>query len=191
MVKTVEHRDYGRAAFGEVDGTPIGRFSLVATGRGLAYGRFGGGGRRMAEVLSASHADDPADADEHLVTALSELDRYFARELRSFGVALDLRGRTPFQERVLAQLRAIPYGMVASYGAIAEAIGQGDAARAVGAAVGSNPIPVVIPCHRVVRADGALGGYGGGVTRKATLLRIEGLDVTSRTAHGRVLPREL
>lgn len=96
----------------------------------------------------------------------------------AFDVPLDLEGTTEFRRRVWQRLREIPRGRVVSYGELARELGGGSgAARAVGGAVGSNPLPIVIPCHRVVRADGGLGGFGGGLPRKAALLRLEGVDV--------------
>jgi O-6-methylguanine DNA methyltransferase len=105
-----------------------------------------------------------------------QLDRYFSGKLRRFEVPLDLRG-SPFQRRVWEALTRIPYGETRSYRQIAESVGLPQAARAIGRAVGSNPISIVIPCHRVIGANGALIGYGGGLERKAALLRMEGLSL--------------
>jgi methylated-DNA-[protein]-cysteine S-methyltransferase len=105
------------------------------------------------------------------------LDRYFKRKLRRFAVPLDLRG-SAFQRRVWEALCRIPYGETWSYRQIAEDVGLPKAARAVGRAVGSNPISIVIPCHRVIGSNGALIGYGGGLERKAALLRMEGLKLS-------------
>lgn len=114
----------------------------------------------------------------HLTGALDLLERYLAGDPVTFDVPLDLEGTTEFQRRVWQRLRKIPRGRVVSYGDLARELGGGPgAARAVGGAVGSNPLPIVIPCHRVVRADGGLGGFGGGLPRKAALLRLEGVDV--------------
>lgn len=104
------------------------------------------------------------------------LDRYFRRKLRRFAVPLDLRG-SAFQCRVWEALCRIPYGETRSYRQIAEGMGLPNAARAVARAVGSNPISIVIPCHRVIGSNGALIGYGGGLDRKAALLRMEGLPL--------------
>jgi methylated-DNA-[protein]-cysteine S-methyltransferase len=99
---------------------------------------------------------------------------------------------TPFQARVYERLRAIPYGRVVTYGTIADELGEGPgAARAVGQAVGANPVAIVIPCHRVVGSDLALHGYGGGVERKATLLRLEGVAVDGTSPRSRVHPERL
>lgn len=113
--------------------------------------------------------------DDHLVLrdAAAQLTAYFARELKTFDLPLGPVG-TDFQRRVWDQLVQIPYGATASYGQIAQRLGMTNAAsRAVGLANGRNPIPVVIPCHRVIGADGSLTGYAGGIARKQTLLELE------------------
>ncbi|MFN3763308.1 MAG: methylated-DNA--[protein]-cysteine S-methyltransferase, partial [Anaerolineae bacterium] len=91
-----------------------------------------------------------------------------------FDLPLDLRG-TPFQRRVWEELRRVPYGQTVAYGELARRVGRPGAARAVGRAVGANPVPIIVPCHRVVGADGSLVGYGGGLEIKAALLRLEGV----------------
>jgi AraC family transcriptional regulator of adaptative response/methylated-DNA-[protein]-cysteine methyltransferase len=108
----------------------------------------------------------------HLTQAREELERYFARALRSFTVPLVFRG-TPFEERVWRELVRIPYGETCSYADLARRVDAPGAQRAVGRANGMNRIAVVIPCHRVVQSDGALGGYGGGLWRKHWLLALE------------------
>src|ERR1017187_7142685 len=105
--------------------------------------------------------------------ALRQLRAYFAGQLRRFELPLDLRG-TDFQLRVWRELERIPYGETRSYLEIAEAIGAPRAVRAVGAANGANPIPIVVPCHRVIGASGKLVGYGGGLPLKKRLLQLEG-----------------
>lgn len=108
-----------------------------------------------------------------------QLEAYFAGELRTFDLPLHLEG-TPFQRKVWEQLRQIPYGQIISYGELARRIGQPGASRAVGGANRRNPIAVIVPCHRVIAADGSLGGYSGNCTGSAeikrTLLKLEGLD---------------
>ena len=112
------------------------------------------------------------DAHPKLVEAARQLRAYFAGELREFHLALDLRG-TAFQKRVWRELTAIPYGETRSYSEIAAAIGAPRAVRAVGAANGANPAPIVVPCHRVIGAGGKLTGYGGGLPLKRRLLDLE------------------
>ena len=117
----------------------------------------------------------PADAVRDagpLRAAQRELEEYFAGERREFSVALAPAG-TPFQMRVWQALRAIPYGETISYLELAQRVGSPRAFRAVGQANGHNPISIIVPCHRVIAADGSLGGYGGGLERKRTLLALE------------------
>jgi methylated-DNA-[protein]-cysteine S-methyltransferase len=102
------------------------------------------------------------------------LDGYFSGAQRALDVPVDLAGVTPFRRRVLERLASVPYGVLTTYGSLARAARSGP--RAVGGAVGSNPVPVILPCHRVIAADGTLGGYGGGLGRKRILLSIEGHD---------------
>ncbi len=108
-----------------------------------------------------------------------ELDAYLRGELTKFSVQVDLRG-TPFQLRVWNALREIPYGEVRSYAAVAAAIGRPSAVRAVGAANGANPVPVIVPCHRVIGADGRLVGFGGGLDWKRRLLGVEAAQLAAR-----------
>lgn len=111
--------------------------------------------------------------------ALTEIDAYLSGALRVFQVPVDLRG-TPFQRRVWSEVAGIPYGVTATYGEIAARVGRPRAVRAVGAANGANPLPLFVPCHRVIGSDGALRGYGGGLAVKAALLRLEGVRPTGR-----------
>ena len=109
-----------------------------------------------------------------LRSAQRELEEYFAGERREFSVALAPVG-TPFQMRVWQALRAIPYGETISYLDLAQRVGSPRGFRAVGQANGHNPISIIVPCHRVIAADGSLGGYGGGLDRKRKLLELEGV----------------
>jgi O-6-methylguanine DNA methyltransferase len=104
---------------------------------------------------------------------VEELEGYFKGETTAFSVTLDPEGGTAFQREVWRQLTTIPYGRTLSYGEVAEAMGRPRSARAVGNANGANPIPIVVPCHRVIRSDGSLGGYGSGVQIKRYLLELE------------------
>lgn len=109
-----------------------------------------------------------------LGAAINQLRAYFAGELHEFHLTLNPQG-TPFQLKVWERLRGIPYGQTVSYGELARRIGNSNASRAVGLANGSNPIPIVIPCHRVIGSSGALVGYGGGLDIKQKLLALEGV----------------
>jgi len=106
-----------------------------------------------------------------------ELQEYCEGKRRSFSIRADLSHTTPFQSRVLAATAKIPFGRVMSYGDLAALIGRSKAARAVGGALGSNPVPLVVPCHRVIGSNGSLTGFGGGLGMKKALLKVEGLDV--------------
>ena len=123
----------------------------------------------------AAHPNAVRD-DVALADALRLLRRYFAGERESFrGLKLDLSAGSPFQQAVWRELRRIPWGEVISYSELARRVGRPRAARAVGNAVGRNPLPIVIPCHRVIKADGSIGGFGCGVEIKRALLGIEGI----------------
>lgn len=140
--------------------TPLGRLSLKAEGEALT------------EILFTEE-DLGGDDAPLLQEAERQLAEYFVGERKSFELPLALRG-TEFQRAVYDALLAIPYGEVKSYQEVAVAIGRDRAYRAVGGAVGKNPLTVVVPCHRVVRKDGSAGGYSGGAHRKEALLRLEG-----------------
>ena len=158
--------------------TPIGRLLLLGDGDALTGVRFPG-----KDVASDGTRDDrhgwgrtPRDSREDpaaLRRPLAQLTAYFEGRLERFELRLAPRG-SPFQLRVWDALRAIPFGETRSYGAIAEVLGDPGASRAVGAANGSNPLPVIVPCHRVIGADGSLTGFGGGLARKRWLLEHEG-----------------
>ncbi len=141
--------------------TPIGTLGLVATEAGLSRVRWSAEGLPEA---SCTALDDAA----------AQFEAYFAGELTAFDLPLDIGG-TDFQCRCWLALATIPYGQTVSYGEQARRIGLGpDSARAVGAANGQNPLPVVLPCHRVIGADGSLTGFGGGLPLKRFLLEHEG-----------------
>jgi O-6-methylguanine DNA methyltransferase len=126
---------------------------------------------------------EPSDSHPVLLEAVRQLRAYFAGALREFTLPLDPCG-TEFQKRVWRQLETIPYGEIRSYSQVAEAIGAAKAVRAVGAANGANPIPIVVPCHRVIGASGKLVGYGGGLPLKKRLLELEGVALSSRAVRG-------
>jgi methylated-DNA-[protein]-cysteine S-methyltransferase len=120
---------------------------------------------------------------------VAQLRGYLSKKRRAFDLELDLSGVTSdFQRDVYGRLRDIEYGQVTSYGQIAADIGKPDQARAVGQAVGANPIPIIIPCHHVVGSDGRLTGFSGGLPAKVSLLKLEGIDVDGATATSRVHP---
>lgn len=156
---------------------PVGRLGLVAGPDGLREIRWPDDLPPMAACGPAA-----ADADRPLLRAAArQLDAYFAGERDTFELALDLDG-TDFQRAVWRALAAIACGTTTSYGALAAAIGRPGAARAVGAAVAANPVPIVLPCHRVLRSDGRLGGFAAGPAAKRWLLEHEGAAVTRRAS---------
>jgi methylated-DNA-[protein]-cysteine S-methyltransferase len=132
-------------------------------------------GLHSIEFVAAQKSGGEHDpGDPLLLETARQLRAYFAGELQRFDLPLDLDG-TPFQKRVWKELETIPFGETRSYAAIAEAIGSPLAVRAVGAANGANPAPIVVPCHRVIGSGGKLVGYGGGLELKKRLLALEGI----------------
>ena len=155
--------------------TPVGELLLAATPRGLvrvAYPSRGGWERVLAE-LAGSISPRVLAAPKRLDEPRRELDQYFAGKRRDFELPLDWQLSRGFERRVLRATARIPYGQTSSYAQIAAAAGSPRGWRATGNALGANPLPIVVPCHRVLRTGGALGGYGGGPERKAALLAIE------------------
>ena len=147
----------------------LGGIILAATGKGLA-GLWFHGQRHMPNMTGWQ----PAPRHPVLRETEQQLADYFAGRRRQFDLPLDLSHGTAFQQSVWQALLAIAPGRTTSYGALALAIGEPAAVRAVGAAVGRNPISVIVPCHRVLGADGSLTGYAGGLERKRALLKLEG-----------------
>ncbi|HEY9068344.1 MAG TPA: methylated-DNA--[protein]-cysteine S-methyltransferase [Burkholderiaceae bacterium] len=148
--------------------TPLGRITLARTAKGLAGAWFEGQKHHPGPLAAPERPDD-----ELLQRAARELTEFFAGRRDRFEVPLDLQG-TPFQRSVWQQLLRIAAGTTCSYGEIACALGSASAVRAVGGAIGRNPVSVIVPCHRVVGRHGALTGYAGGVDRKRALLTLEG-----------------
>ena len=138
-----------------------------------------------------AHADPPEAWPATLKAAVTQVEEYLARKRRVFELPLDLDSATDFQKDVYAELVKVPHGRVTTYGELAESVGRVELARAVGQAVGANPIPIVIPCHRVVAADSRLGGFSGGLPAKAALLRLENVDVEGETESSRIHPEVL
>jgi methylated-DNA-[protein]-cysteine S-methyltransferase len=156
--------------------SPFGALLLAKTPRGLV--RVGLPNQDqdgllvdLSERVSPRVLEAPAQLDE----VRRELDLYFAGKLDSFGLPLDWRLSGGFRQRVLRAINRIPYGQTRSYTEMARKAGNERAVRAAGTACGSNPIPLVVPCHRVLRTGGALGGYGGGLPMKQALLELEGV----------------
>jgi methylated-DNA-[protein]-cysteine S-methyltransferase len=149
--------------------SPLGTMTVAATEQGLAGLWFEG------QRHEPDHSAWPEQADHPVLRqAMRQLDDYFAGRPAVFDLPLDLARGTSFQQAVWQALLAIPRGATTSYGGLCRELGQPSAMRAVGAAVGRNPISIVVPCHRVLGADGSLTGYAGGLERKRALLRLEG-----------------
>lgn len=146
--------------------SPIGKLLLVSSGRGLCQIWFEGQDDR------AGLGPDLREDQNELREVIRQLRAYFAGELENFDLDLAPEG-TPFQQKVWNELLKIPYGETISYGELAKRIGNPNASRAVGLANGSNPIPIIIPCHRVIGSNGKLTGYGGGLPIKERLLALE------------------
>lgn len=175
----VRARREGLASVGyDVLDSPVGPLWVAVGPRGVATIHFGAEPsdaelRRVVRLFGAGIVPDRRRA----APLARELDEYFAGRRRAFETPFDLRGITPFQERVLRALTRVGYGDLTTYAAVARRAGNDRASRAAGAAVGMNPIPIVVPCHRVVASDGTLGGYGGGLDAKRYLLAIERAEV--------------
>jgi O-6-methylguanine DNA methyltransferase len=153
----------------------LGRVRLAASEQGLCRLALEAESDAALDVWLARHLR-PLDVLERpnacIRTALNELETYLAGKSSAFSTPLDLRGSS-FQRSVWHRVSEIPYGQTATYGEIASRLGRAGAARAVGTANGANPVPVFVPCHRLVGADGSLRGYGGGLHIKAALLALE------------------
>ncbi len=150
--------------------SPLGSMTLGATARGLAGVWFDG--QRHGPDMSRWTR---STTNLTLTEAARQLKGYFLGRLHSFDLPLDLSAGSLFQQSVWRALLSIPHGATASYGALAAQLGKTSATRAVGAAVGRNPLTIIVPCHRVIGKDGSLTGYAGGLDRKASLLRLEGV----------------
>ena len=153
--------------------TPLGTVRLAASPAGLC-GLWFDGQRHLPALLDGPGAWPEAPEHPVLRQATEQLRQYLRGERNHFDLPLDLTGGTPFQQAVWQALLRIPSGYTTSYSALGQQIDKPTAVRAVGTAVGRNPLSVVVPCHRVLGLDGGLTGYAGGLERKATLLRLEG-----------------
>jgi methylated-DNA-[protein]-cysteine S-methyltransferase len=147
--------------------SPIGPLAISAGPEGIVRIDFG-------PEPSVADPGGGAAAEAHLARAVGELEEYFAGRRTTFTVALDRSGRAGFRGEVLAALETVPYGETVSYGELAGMAGRPLASRAVGSAMATNPLPLVVPCHRVIAAGGRLGGYGPGPDLKVLLLELEG-----------------
>ena len=151
--------------------SPLGTYILASSSEGLVCVKT----EKQAQAYFARWQREQIELrpdDSHHFNLIDQLDAYFAGKLRQFTIPLDLRG-TLFQHQVWESIHKIPWGETRSYLQIAEALGRPNSSRAVGGAVGSNPVAIVVPCHRVIGSSGNLTGYGGGLARKVALLALE------------------
>jgi methylated-DNA-[protein]-cysteine S-methyltransferase len=168
-----EHDGLLDIAYTVVD-SPLGKLLLAASPRGLVRVAYAIEGHDdVIETLAQKLSPRILRSPKRLDAAARELDEYFAKRRRAFDLPLDLSLSQGFRRLVQRHLPDIGYGQTRSYGQMAELVGNPRAVRAVGTACATNPLPVIVPCHRVLRADGSLGGYIGGADAKATLLRLE------------------
>jgi methylated-DNA-[protein]-cysteine S-methyltransferase len=158
--------------------SPVGTMIAAETERGLAclaYEDLHGGADPLLERIAAEISPRVLLAPAKLDRVRRELDEYFAGTRKDFDLEIDLALAKPFARRILAATARIPFGATSTYGEVAAEAGSPGAARAAGGALGSNPIPIVVPCHRVLARNGTLHGYTGGLHRKQRLLELEGV----------------
>lgn len=172
----------GLAAVGyDVLDSPLGKLWVAIGPKGVTTIHYGEEPseselRRLVRVYGPGVVPDPKRS-----SALArELDQYFAGKRRAFDIDVDLSGLSPFQQKVLSATAKIPFGDVHTYQTVARRAGNEKASRAAGGALNANPIPIVVPCHRVVGSNGSLVGYAGGLDVKRRLLAIEGADLARR-----------
>ena len=154
--------------------TPVGTLLVATTDRGLCRISYDPQPEREAESLARTFGVRVLRAARPVDPVRRQLDEYFEGKRTEFELSLDLRHQAPFSRDVLNRLARVPYGQVTTYGALAAEAHRPKAARAVGVVMNRNPVPIVLPCHRVVGASGSLVGYAGGLDRKQLLLELEG-----------------
>jgi len=158
--------------------SPLGEIGLAAGEHGLITVSLGKGVDPLLAFLAKSRRDNGRGRhhpDDILQQACSELAEYLMSVRESFDTPLDLSGGTEFQRTVWRRLRRLKYGAFTTYAGLADSVGKPGASRAIGNAVGANPLPILIPCHRVLATNGKLGGFSAGIARKKKLLAIEGI----------------
>ena len=167
-------RDGAPLLYALMEDTPVGILGLAAGPAGLRRLSYVTGEDDFLRQLLAGYPDRPLEASAALDPVRRELDRYFEGRRFEFETKVDLSDVTPFQRRVLLETAKVPAGRYATYTQVAARAGRPKAARAAGNALHDNPVAIIVPCHRVLRGDGSLGGYGGGLPAKEWLLRHEG-----------------
>ena len=189
----METQDYGgrlpgTVRYGVTD-TPLGPVWLGVSERGVCDVTLDAPNEQRYRAHLAGWVSDACRDSRAVAAVAGELEAYFAGRLTRFSVPLDLTRVTPFTQRVLGAARRIAFGCVTSYGDIARGIGAPAASRAVGGALGRNPVPIIVPCHRVVTHARRLGGFTGGVAFKRALLQLEGHALTAEAAGARLAPQ--
>jgi methylated-DNA-[protein]-cysteine S-methyltransferase len=154
--------------------TPIGKLLVAATERGLCRISYDAEPERQLDSLARMFGVRILQSGGPIDPARRQLDEYFEGKRQRFDLEVDLRLQADFNRRVLRELARVPYGEVVTYGELAARAARPRAARAVGTVMNRNPLPIVLPCHRVIGANGKLVGYAGGLERKETLLQLEG-----------------
>jgi methylated-DNA-[protein]-cysteine S-methyltransferase len=155
--------------------TPVGPLVMASTDEGLLMIEFGGEATHL-DLIAQRVSPRIVELPRRLDPVRRQLDEYFEGRRHDFELPLDWRLSRGFRRAVLDQLVRVPYGHITSYSQLAELAGSPRASRAVGTAMATNPIPIVVPCHRCLRNDGSLGGYGGGLDTKRWLLNLEGVE---------------
>ena len=174
LIDRAEREGLLDVAYATMD-SPFGELVLAGTGKGLVKVSFGQESPdEVVEELAWTVSPRVLEVPARLDPARRELERYFAGRLRDFTVPLDWQLISGFQTKVLRATAAIPYGETRSYGEVAAEAGNRRAFRAAGTALGRNPLPLIVPCHRVLRSGGVIGNYGGGPEMKEALLKLEG-----------------
>ena len=161
-------------AFDVITDTPVGPLLVGVTDHGVCRISYDPDSEHHLESLAKQFGPRVLRSPKPIDEVRRELDEYFAGRRRHFDLEPDLRGLSDYNQKVLAELARVDYGHTTTYGALAALTGNPRAARAVGTIMNRNPIPIVLPCHRVVGASGSLTGYAGGLERKEQLLRLEG-----------------
>jgi methylated-DNA-[protein]-cysteine S-methyltransferase len=154
--------------------TPVGTLLVAATERGLCRIAYDADPEQELERLARAFGTRVLRSTQPIDGARRQLDEYFERKRARFDLSVDLAAQADFNRRVLRELARVPYGEVVTYGELAARAARPRAARAVGTVMNRNPLPIVLPCHRVIGASGKLVGYAGGLERKEALLRLEG-----------------
>ena len=159
--------------------SPIGPLFVAVSDQGVVAIEFGTDEIGFVDELESRHGVKAIRSMERVSATMSQMLQYLSGDRKKFEVDVDLRDSTEFQQKVLKAASAVPPGYVVTYGEIAARIGKPQSSRAVGQALAHNPIPIIVPCHRVVAADGSLTGYSGagGIDTKAHLLRLEGATI--------------